>query len=345
MPQLSVCIIGKNEEKYIADCLKHLKQFDVEIVFTDTGSSDTTVEIAKKYADQVLFFEWCKDFSKARNYCAEHASCDYILSIDCDEFVESMDLKQTIMLLQKDNSQIGVLRLDNVVIRTDGTQGSTSTQVPRLYNRKMYHFYGTIHEQIHRKDNLTGESEHQKWFDIPATVKHWGYSISEEEMQLKQNRNLELLYNVVQEGQANAYTYFQIAQSEFIIGNKEKSLKYYEKCLELNSDLSFQYVQMAVINMAIALLHTGHKEEAAELMEAYRGKITVARYFYSYGMILLECKQQVQALMAFLQTVMAPDRDYLGEELRICYEMIIRLYNDMDKPEMAEPFIQLLDSM
>lgn len=47
------------------------------------------MEIAKKYADRVEFFEWCDDFSKARNYAKSFATHDWILSIDCDEIIES----------------------------------------------------------------------------------------------------------------------------------------------------------------------------------------------------------------------------------------------------------------
>ena len=47
---ISVCIIARNEEKYIETCLKHLKPLGMEIVVVDTGSSDSTKQIAtKKY--------------------------------------------------------------------------------------------------------------------------------------------------------------------------------------------------------------------------------------------------------------------------------------------------------
>ena len=94
-PQISICIITKNEEKHIDECLKALKKFDVEVVVADTGSTDKTVEIAKKYTDKVFYFEWCDDFSKAKNFVAEKASNDYIVSIDADEYIEKLYEKVT----------------------------------------------------------------------------------------------------------------------------------------------------------------------------------------------------------------------------------------------------------
>ena len=54
---VSVCIIAKNEEKHIEECLKRLKPYGFEIIVTDTGSTDRTKEIAQRYADKVLDFE------------------------------------------------------------------------------------------------------------------------------------------------------------------------------------------------------------------------------------------------------------------------------------------------
>ena len=66
MLPISVCIITKNEEKYIETCLKHLRRYDWEIIVTDTGSTDNTVEICHKYAHQVHHFDWIHDFAAGR---------------------------------------------------------------------------------------------------------------------------------------------------------------------------------------------------------------------------------------------------------------------------------------
>lgn len=86
---LSICMIIKNEQRCLERCLKSLiplkEQLNCEIIVTDTGSTDKSVEIAKKYADKVLHFEWCNDFSAARNYGIEQAKGEWIMVIDADE--------------------------------------------------------------------------------------------------------------------------------------------------------------------------------------------------------------------------------------------------------------------
>ncbi len=61
MHPISVCIIAKNEESRIEQCLKSIKPCGFEIVVVDTGSTDRTKEIAAGYADKVLDFTWCDD--------------------------------------------------------------------------------------------------------------------------------------------------------------------------------------------------------------------------------------------------------------------------------------------
>ena len=67
---VSVCLIAKNEEQYIEQCLRRLLRYDMEIVVVDTGSTDRTRELAAKYTDRLFDFAWCDDFSAARNFCS-----------------------------------------------------------------------------------------------------------------------------------------------------------------------------------------------------------------------------------------------------------------------------------
>lgn len=75
----SVCIITKNESEKLERCLNSLIPYDCKIIVVDTGSTDDSAEIAKKYTDFVYFFEWINDFAAARNYSLEKASGKYCI--------------------------------------------------------------------------------------------------------------------------------------------------------------------------------------------------------------------------------------------------------------------------
>ncbi|MCW3099191.1 MAG: hypothetical protein JWL77_4809, partial [Chthonomonadaceae bacterium] len=84
-PTISLCMIGKNEERVLGACLKSVKPHVDEIVFVDTGSTDRTVEIALSHGAKVHHFPWVNDFSAARNFSIEQACGDWILWVDCDD--------------------------------------------------------------------------------------------------------------------------------------------------------------------------------------------------------------------------------------------------------------------
>ena len=88
MATISLCMIVKNEEAVLARCLDSICGLMDEMIIVDTGSTDRTREIAKKYTKKVYGFAWVNDFSAARNFAFSKASCEYIYSADADEVLD-----------------------------------------------------------------------------------------------------------------------------------------------------------------------------------------------------------------------------------------------------------------
>ncbi len=110
MPVISVCMIVKNEEQYLENCLKSIKDIADEIVIVDTGSTDRTVEIAKKYTDKIYFHPWKDSFSEARNHYLEYATGDWIFQMDADEELIQEDIPVLMAAIQDDD-------LDGVMVQ------------------------------------------------------------------------------------------------------------------------------------------------------------------------------------------------------------------------------------
>ena len=143
-PRLSVCMITKNEEKFLDQCLNSIKNVADEIIIIDTGSNDKTVQIAREHGAQVGFFEWCDDFAAARNISIAQASGDWILILDADEelCIDSVD-KMPSLLSQKDVS------LYRIAIQNQKTGTKSTNYVPRLFrNIAGLLFMGRVHETI-----------------------------------------------------------------------------------------------------------------------------------------------------------------------------------------------------
>lgn len=85
MITISLCMIVKNEEKILDRCLSTVADLVDEIIIADTGSTDATREIARRYTEKVYDFKWTDDFSAARNFVFSKAGMEYIYSADADE--------------------------------------------------------------------------------------------------------------------------------------------------------------------------------------------------------------------------------------------------------------------
>ena len=85
MPGITVTIITLNEERHIAEAIASLSCCD-EVIVVDSGSTDRTRDIAHALGARVLQHEW-NGYSRQKNFAAEQASNDWILSLDADERV------------------------------------------------------------------------------------------------------------------------------------------------------------------------------------------------------------------------------------------------------------------
>ncbi len=82
---LSLCMIVKNEERFLRNCLESVKDVVDEVVIVDTGSTDGTLDIAREYGAKIVPYEWNDDFAEARNLSLEHATGNWVLWLDADE--------------------------------------------------------------------------------------------------------------------------------------------------------------------------------------------------------------------------------------------------------------------
>ena len=89
--RLSQCMIVKDEEDNIRRALSWGQAIMWEQIVVDTGSTDRTIEIAQEMGAKVFHFEWCDDFSAAKNYAIEQASGDWIAFLDADEYMQEAD--------------------------------------------------------------------------------------------------------------------------------------------------------------------------------------------------------------------------------------------------------------
>lgn len=105
MKTLTTYFIVKNEERNIRDCINSILSFSDEIIITDTGSIDSTKDVVMSFENEKIKlydFEWCNNYSKARNFSLSKATCDYVLSMDADEIANEELQKEIIKFKEND---------------------------------------------------------------------------------------------------------------------------------------------------------------------------------------------------------------------------------------------------
>lgn len=299
MLPVSVCIIAKNEENCIEECLRRLSKYAWEIVVVDTGSTDKTVEIAHQYTTAVYSFPWTNDFSAARNYSISKAHNDYILILDCDEYLEEND--QTAYVISNLPSyispqQIGVFTLHNPLVEVNSpavTPIMSTVNIARFFHKNSMHFNGRVHEQLISK---TGESK--DYVHIPLSFYHIGYQTPLLQKQ-KASRNIPLLKEELALHPNNPYILYQLGRSYFSIANYTKALSYFEATLTLELDEQAEYVQTLVESYGYCLLNLKQYQKALELEGIYSFFSKRADFVFLMGLIYMNNGLFIEAVHEF----------------------------------------------
>lgn len=197
--RLTVCLIAKNEEKFLAQCLKSVRDLAHQIVVVDTGSTDRTVEIAREFNAEVYSHPWNDDFSAARNVALTHATGDWVLVLDADEELPEAQHAKLLADLNKSDSIAHRLPLVNA-----GDENEGCSYVPRLYRNAPGIFYhGRIHEQVFPSLLPMSKAWGLRTTLGTAELLHHGYSKELLRDRNKIERNLKLLRLAVAENPAD----------------------------------------------------------------------------------------------------------------------------------------------
>jgi glycosyltransferase involved in cell wall biosynthesis len=212
-PAVSLCMIVKNEERYLDDCLKSVKNVADEIIIIDTGSKDRTVEIARKYTDKIYFHPWKDSFSEARNHYLEYATGDWIFQIDADEELIREDIPVLLEAIQ--DGELDAIMVQIVSKFQKGKKDAVHS-VERIFrNNGLIYYEGRVHNRLVGIKNA-------KVF--PIRLIHYGYDLNQTQLKKKFDRTVSLLKMDLEEDPNNSMTYHYLSCSYIGQGMWKQSL-------------------------------------------------------------------------------------------------------------------------
>ncbi len=322
--KISACMIAKNESAVIARCINSVKKVADEIILVDTGSTDNTVAIAEQLGAKVFFREWDNDFSAAKNFALEHASGDWILFLDADEYFTDNSEQKLVSFIKKihanQNIHAIMCTMKNINIE-DGSVLLQNDSIRTFRNSKSIRFKGIVHERLFDGDNNIKYAIYKD-----AVIYHTGYTKSN--IKEKQKRNYELLIQEEKAGKMDEVISYYLALYYDQTNEVQKAYHYTNVHIEYAKPITKQdefchYFRIFIVRLKsmICLDEVSHQDTYKEIqkyLELYPHhpeiKLCEAYFFDKLGCYDLALEKYIDAVNL--------DDGYDGKNQSLFYEKL-----------------------
>lgn len=204
---LALCVITKNEENFIGGCIESVIDVVDEIILVDTGSTDSTKEIAFRYGAKVIETVWEDDFSKVKNLALEYVNTDWIIFLDADERLHPEDKNKMLETISKcaDNTEAILTKILNYQDVYCSVTGEIHSNYRIFKNKKSLRFVYPIHE------NLFNIEENRPPITVISDIRiiHLGYISFIANKRQKSKRNISILKRYLRKNPNDFFTKFK----------------------------------------------------------------------------------------------------------------------------------------
>ena len=299
---VSLCMIVKNEEKFLPQALASVKDYVDEIVICDTGSTDRTIEIARSYGAIVIEDPWRNDFSWSRNKSLEVATKRWIFFMDADEELTE-DSRAALLAIKNAPADVTALYV-RIANRTDDYRGSgdVSHHVIRIFpNNDRIRFYGPIHEY----PALDGTSVSVEAIASGVGLIHHGYVNTVVAERNKGQRNLEILLAATQSDAENPYHWYNLGTTAYLNKDYELALRALSHMHKLVGDTPRAFMPNGLA--LLGDLYCDHFNDPVKGEEMARESLKRSAHYANahmmLGKTLVAQKRYDEARAAFMQAI------------------------------------------
>ena len=251
---LTIGVPVSNQIHTIDRCLSHIRplldQLDAELLVIDTGSTDGTVEVCRKYGARVITRPWCDNMSAVRNEGIYHAKGEWYLSIDDDEWFE--DVEEILRFFQsgayRNYDKASYIQRNYMDLAGTVYEDYHTLRMARI--TPGLHFEGRIH------DSLMMEASFNKACLLYSYVHHYGFARdSEQKLMDKFMRNTAILLQDVYEYPYNLRYLFQLANEYRCIDRNDVAIKLFAEVIALAKEKNDEKPGKSSVVMLIACLY------------------------------------------------------------------------------------------
>ncbi|MCG7378346.1 glycosyltransferase [Paenibacillus sp. ACRSA] len=265
---ISLCMIVKDEAQHLERCLDAVRDVVDEIIVVDTGSTDDTPDIARRYGAIVMHATWSGDFARARNQSLALATNPWILVLDADEVWLPTESMHTEMgrLVSSDQDEIWGYWIQVTSLLGHSGEERVTDVVCRLFrNDPRIAFKGTIHEEVASSIYAFAP---QGIAACELEILHDGYLDRVITSKNKIERNMRLIRSALNQTPGQPELLYALAAEWFQQGNYEEALRLLVPLLaELEPGCG--YHSDLVLKTAYAWREYGHPERALAIVQAW----------------------------------------------------------------------------
>jgi glycosyltransferase involved in cell wall biosynthesis len=283
MPTVGLSMIVKNEASRLGQCLQSVSGVVSQIVMADTGSTDSTVDIAREFGATVISVPWTNHFANARNAALELMQTDWVLVLDADEELDSEAKSQLANLLALSNAGGYLVPIRNYIPTVTGRGWDRIAQVnttshPRAQAAPAYfvhencrlfrrdpgvYFVGRVHELVEPRINAM----RRRLPMAPFYIHHFGQLAQEEMRQQKAAAYRDMLRMKVRELPSDPMAWIQLGLQEYECSrDAPEALRCFERALILEPKAT-----QAALFKGMVYLDLGKYSQAIEVLDGMRG--------------------------------------------------------------------------
>lgn len=256
---ISLCMIVRDEQDFLADCLASAARVADEMIVVDTGSSDRTIEIAELHGAKIHNFEWTDSYSDARNHAIGLATGDWILILDADERLDESSIDLVPRAVRHPDFDAYLLLQHNYCSDASNANVYVNETCRLFRNRPQYRYKGRVHEHV--IDSV--EESGGRAAKLPAIIHHLGNRPDIANQRQKHERYMRLLEEEIRENPTDLQCLFQLGLG-YRGEEPNKSAEYFERAAALIPP-THKFAPIIFSHLADVHLKLGNHERAIEL--------------------------------------------------------------------------------
>lgn len=324
--KLSIGMMVKNEEKNLERCLISLQPLmnaiSSELIIVDTGSTDNTVNIAKKFTNKIYFHPWENDYSKMRNRTVDYAQGEWFFFIDADEeLVEYEAIIKFFTTAQTNKYNAAALKINNVYDAKNSSEVGSGI-LHRFFRRtKSFRFIGVIHEAPYFEEPM---------IFLDALLLHYGYPSNDPELKERKMKLYEpILLKAIEEDPENIPLLYYLANTYATFKEHKDALEPAIRAYETAKKKNLKPIDYFYVYGTLAVLYNEHgyftktEELVKEGLECIEWAIDLWFCLAKAQGMLKKYQEAIQSYQKYLFYLDNYDQ-YVGRDHRVISNSISR---------------------